>query len=160
MAGSITDLLEPGSPTAQMVDKMADGSPVSQFMGLLTVFTVLLVVVAAVGRAGALAGDDALHYFAAAIRGQLRPSDRCSRYGGDEFVLLLPGVDAGTALDILRRLQRVVVERTLVYNSGEMNLSFSAGVTVAEPGASLEATLHRADAGIFRLINRLSLIHI
>ena len=58
MAGSITDLLEPGSPTAQMVDKMADGSPVSQFMGLLTVFTVLLVVVAAVGRAGALAGDE------------------------------------------------------------------------------------------------------
>lgn len=58
MAGSITDLLEPGSPTAQMVDKMADGSPVSQFMGLLTVFTVLLVVVAAVGRAGALASDE------------------------------------------------------------------------------------------------------
>ena len=98
---------------------------------------------------GALAGDDALHYFAAAIRGQLRPSDRCSRYGGDEFVLLLPGVDAGTALDILRRLQRVVVERTLVYNSGEMNLSFSAGVTVAEPGASLEATLHRADDALY-----------
>ena len=58
MSGSITELLKPGSPTAQMVDKMAAGSPMSQFMGLLTVFTVLLVVVAAVGRAGALAGDE------------------------------------------------------------------------------------------------------
>ena len=58
MAGGVTDLLRPGSATAQMVDKMASGSPVAQFMGLLTVFTVLLVVVAAVGRAGALARSE------------------------------------------------------------------------------------------------------
>lgn len=58
MSGSITDLLRPGSPTAQMVDRMAEGSPVVQFMGRLTVFTVLLVVVAAVGRAGSPAGDE------------------------------------------------------------------------------------------------------
>lgn len=58
MSGSITDLLRPGSPTAQMVDRMAGGSPVVQFMGRLTVFTVLLVVVAAVGRAGSPAGDE------------------------------------------------------------------------------------------------------
>lgn len=58
MSGSITDLLRPESPTAQMVDRMAEGSPVVQFMGRLTVFTVLLVVVAAVGRAGSPAGDE------------------------------------------------------------------------------------------------------
>ena len=57
-ARGVTDLLRPGSATAQMVDKMASGSPVAQFMGLLTVFTVLLVVVAAVGRAGALARSE------------------------------------------------------------------------------------------------------
>ena len=55
MAGSITDLLKPESPTAQMVDAMASGSPVVQFMDLLTVLTVLLVVTAAVDRAGSLA---------------------------------------------------------------------------------------------------------
>ena len=98
---------------------------------------------------GAHAGDEALHYFAAAIRGQLRPSDRCSRYDGDEFVLLLPGVSAETALDILKRLQRVVVERTLVYNEGEINLSFSAGVAVAEPGMPLEEVVHRADDALY-----------
>lgn len=98
---------------------------------------------------GPHAGDDALHYFAAAIRGQLRPSDRCSRYDGDEFVLLLPGVNADTALEILRRLQRVVVERTLVYKNGEINLSFSAGVAVAQADLSLEETLHRADDALY-----------
>ncbi|MDO5101568.1 MAG: GGDEF domain-containing protein [Lautropia sp.] len=95
------------------------------------------------------AGDDALRYFAAAIKGQLRPSDRCSRYGGDEFVLLLPGVGLHMGVEIMRRLQRVVVERTLVYGSGEINLSFSAGVAVAEPNMSLEDALHRADDALY-----------
>ncbi len=98
---------------------------------------------------GHRAGDDALRYFAAAIRGQLRPSDRCCRFGGDEFVLLLPNVGLHTAVEILRRLQRVVVERTLVYGSGEINLSFSAGIAMAEPGMSLEQVLHRADDALY-----------
>lgn len=58
MSGSIVDLLEPGSPTAAYVDKMAEGDPVVQFMSLLTVFTVLLSVVAAVQRATALAASE------------------------------------------------------------------------------------------------------
>lgn len=58
MSGSITDLLEPGSPTAAYVDKMAAGSAVVQFMSLLTVFTVLLVVVAAVQRAASLVASE------------------------------------------------------------------------------------------------------
>ena len=98
---------------------------------------------------GHAAGDDALHYFAGAIRGQLRPSDRCCRFGGDEFVLLLPGVNPATALDILKRLQRVVVERTLVYGSGDINLTFSAGVALVEEGLSLEDVLHRADDALY-----------
>ncbi|MDO4637039.1 MAG: GGDEF domain-containing protein [Lautropia sp.] len=98
---------------------------------------------------GHLAGDDALHFFAAAIQGQLRPSDRCCRYGGDEFVLLLPGVDTEVAIDILKRLQRVVVERTLIYNNGEINLSFSAGVSMADSKLSLEEILRQADDALY-----------
>ena len=64
-------------------------------------------------------------------------------------MLLLPGVSAETALDILKRLQRVVVERTLVYNEGEIKLSFSAGVAVAEPGMPLEEVVHRADDALY-----------
>lgn len=98
---------------------------------------------------GHRAGDDALRYFAAAIRGQLRPSDRCCRFGGDEFVLLLPGVGLHQAVEILRRLQRVVVERTLVYGSGDINLSFSAGVAQAAPGMVLDEVLRQADDALY-----------
>lgn len=59
MADGLTDLLgDPSSPTASYVDKMAAGSPVEQFMSLLTVMTVLLAVVAATRRAGALAAAE------------------------------------------------------------------------------------------------------
>ena len=56
VSGSIKDLLAPGSPTASYVNKMAVGSPVEQFMSLMTVVTVLLVAVAAVRRMNRLAG--------------------------------------------------------------------------------------------------------
>ncbi|WP_243858899.1 Tat pathway signal protein [Actinomyces sp. ZJ308] len=50
VSGSVKDLLAPDSPTASWVGKMASGSPVEQFMSLMTVVTVLLVAVAAVRR--------------------------------------------------------------------------------------------------------------
>ena len=56
VSGSIKDLLAPGSPTASYVGKMAVGSPVEQFVSLMTVVTVLLVAVAAVRRMNRLAG--------------------------------------------------------------------------------------------------------
>ena len=56
VSGSIKDLLAPGSPTASWVGKMAVGSPVEQFVSLMTVVTVLLVAVAAVRRMNRLAG--------------------------------------------------------------------------------------------------------
>ena len=56
VSGSIKDLLAPGSPTASWVGKMAVGSPVEQFMSLMTVVTTLLVAVAAVRWVNQLAG--------------------------------------------------------------------------------------------------------
>ena len=56
VSGSVKDLLAPGSPTASWVGKMASGSPVEQFVSLMTVVTVLLVAVAVVRRMNWLAG--------------------------------------------------------------------------------------------------------
>ncbi|WP_147680405.1 ABC transporter permease [Actinomyces ruminicola] len=50
MAGNLTGLLKPGSATGSYVGKMAAGSPVQQYLSLLTIMTVLLVAVAAVQR--------------------------------------------------------------------------------------------------------------
>ena len=58
MTGSVTGLLGPDSATGSYVGRLASGSPVEQFMGLLTVMTVLLVTVAGVQRVTALAADE------------------------------------------------------------------------------------------------------
>lgn len=58
MTGSVTGLLGPDSATGSYVGRLASGSPVEQFMGLLTVMTVLLVAVAGVQRVTALAADE------------------------------------------------------------------------------------------------------
>ena len=55
VSGSVNDLMAPDSPTASWVSKMASGSPVEQFISLMTVVTVLLVAVAAVRRMNRLA---------------------------------------------------------------------------------------------------------
>ncbi|WP_256329012.1 Tat pathway signal protein [Actinomyces ruminicola] len=54
MAGGIAELLVPGSATGSYVGKMAEGSPVEQYLSLLTIVTVLLVVVAAAQRVNTL----------------------------------------------------------------------------------------------------------
>lgn len=51
MSGGLTDLLKPGSPTTELVNQMSDGSPVAQFMSLLTLMTVMLAVSGAVSQA-------------------------------------------------------------------------------------------------------------
>lgn len=58
MAGGITDLLRPGSPTAALVERMSTGSPVEQFLGLLTVIVVLLVSVGSIHEALRLPGSE------------------------------------------------------------------------------------------------------
>jgi diguanylate cyclase len=55
---------------------------------------------------GHAAGDQALKSLAAAVRERLRPVDHLARFGGEEFVLLLPGVGLEEASSVVQRLQR------------------------------------------------------
>jgi diguanylate cyclase (GGDEF)-like protein len=56
------------------------------------------------------AGDDVLRLAASCFRRHLRPTDRVSRWGGDEFMLLLPGLPAGRAVPVADRLRRAFAD--------------------------------------------------
>ena len=105
-------------------------------------FTVVLIDLddfkAVNDQAGHRAGDALLQELAGAWSAQLRLSDLLGRYGGDEFVLSLPGTDAARTEDLLTRLRAA------------HPAAWSAGTATARSGDTLADLLVRADGDLYR----------
>ena len=77
---------------------------------------------------GHLCGDEVLRVFAKTLVSTLRPTDVCSRYGGEEFILLMPGASIEDGLKVGERL-REAVEKTVVDFDGKvMRVTASFGL--------------------------------
>ena len=98
---------------------------------------------------GHAAGDTALQKLAAQVREQLRPRDTVARFGGEEFVVLLPDIDAAEAQKVLTRLQRQLTASLFMHDNKEVFVTFSAGVTVLRDDEPLELALERADEALY-----------
>jgi diguanylate cyclase len=98
---------------------------------------------------GHAAGDTALKTLAAAVRDRLRPADHLARFGGEEFVVLLPSTDVEEGQQVLTRLQRSLTEALFLHEGREVFVTFSAGVTAWRPGEALQAALERADEALY-----------
>ena len=98
---------------------------------------------------GHAAGDEALKSLAAAVRQRLRPEDHLARFGGEEFVVLMPGTGVEEARQALTRLQRSLTEALFLHEGREVFVTFSGGVTAWRPGEALEPALERADRGLY-----------
>jgi diguanylate cyclase (GGDEF)-like protein len=91
-------------------------------------------------RFGHLAGDQLLIDVAGTLRAGLRAVDVVARFGGDEFALLLRGVDVGTARALLDRIQ-----------PPGRDVSWSVGVAAWDPSVPLETALSAADDDLYRM---------
>jgi diguanylate cyclase len=98
---------------------------------------------------GHAAGDVALKSLAAQVRERLRPADHIARFGGEEFVLLLPDTPAAEAQQVLTRLQRSLTEALFLHEGREVFVTFSAGVTAWRQGEALQLALERADEALY-----------
>ncbi|HET7187694.1 MAG TPA: diguanylate cyclase, partial [Gemmatimonadaceae bacterium] len=102
---------------------------------------------------GHLAGDDALRLVVGVIREQLRPGQYVGRYAGDEFVILLPGVDADGGKVIAEEIRRRVAELPIPLRDQPeraMSVTLSVGVATApQHGESFEAMFSAADRALF-----------
>jgi diguanylate cyclase (GGDEF)-like protein len=99
-------------------------------------------------RFGHPAGDRVLRAAARTLADGLRGSDLMARYGGDEFLIVLPATTAADALSIADRLRERLAGRRL----GPLDEPLGAGFGVAElsPGESARSLLARADAALIR----------
>jgi diguanylate cyclase len=98
---------------------------------------------------GHAAGDQALKTLAAAVRERLRPVDHIARFGGEEFVVLLPDTPLAEAQQALTRLQRSLSAGLFMHEGKNVLVTFWAGVTAWQPGEPLEAALERADEALY-----------
>ncbi|MDQ7804408.1 GGDEF domain-containing protein [Amycolatopsis sp. A133] len=105
---------------------------------------------------GHLTGDDVLAAVAVAISGAVRQGDTVGRFGGEEFVVLLPGIGRADVLAIAERVRVAVGELTVVISTGGgtvrvSGLSVSIGVArYPDAGPALDDVLRTADAALYR----------
>ena len=97
---------------------------------------------------GHQAGDELLRGVADLLREELRPYDQVARYGGDEFVLLLPGSDEATACMVAERIRDAVAAETLVGSRLELAGACSLGVAEWREPLDHEALLEHADRAL------------
>jgi diguanylate cyclase len=98
---------------------------------------------------GHAAGDQALVALAQHVRNSLRPVDVVARFGGEEFVVLLPGTPVDEAQKVLSRLQRLLTASLFMHDGKEVFVTFSAGVTTYREGEKVEEALERADEALY-----------
>ncbi len=94
-------------------------------------------------------GDGALKHLAQVARECMRPQDTLSRYGGEEFVILLPDTVLEKGIEAMTRLQRELTKRFFMAGTEKVLITFSAGVAQLnndEPG--MEA-IRRADQAMY-----------
>lgn len=99
-------------------------------------------------RHGHLVGDQILKQFALLLRGHCRQTDLAARFGGEEFVILLPATSLESAAACAERIRRQLDAQPLVKAVGRITASF--GVAMLAGGETGEDLLRRADQALYR----------
>jgi diguanylate cyclase (GGDEF)-like protein len=101
---------------------------------------------------GHATGDRVLKEFAALATASIRDTDTLGRWGGEEFLLVLPNTTLDTALQMLNLIRQKVAQIEL--EGWDLRVSISAGVATSEQGAfSLDEILARADVALYKAKN-------
>ncbi|MED5622269.1 GGDEF domain-containing protein [Ideonella sp. BN130291] len=101
-------------------------------------------------RHGHLAGDAALRHVARMLRRTVRKSDWLARFGGEEFVVLMPGTGQALAEAAAERMRLAACQPGEARTGLATGLTVSIGVTQWQPGEPIEVTLRRADEALYQ----------
>ena len=95
---------------------------------------------------GHLIGDRVLVMIARVMRREFRTTDIMARFGGEEFVAILPGLSLEDTLPVAQRIANAIRDEAVALNDGEfIHVTSSIGVTEYQPQESIEKTLKRVD---------------
>jgi len=101
---------------------------------------------------GHLAGDAVLQEVARCMTNLIRPYDAVGRYGGEEFLIVVPSSDAMGALGLAERIRKGIEATAIVAEGAQITITASFGVAVSTPGQLLDPQemLRLADDALYR----------
>jgi diguanylate cyclase (GGDEF)-like protein len=101
---------------------------------------------------GHLTGDAVLRAVSERAVAAMRPYDLIGRYGGEEFLLVLPGCDVSATLKVCERIRARIAEQSVRHEEQSVSVSLSLGATVFGPPfkADAVALVHAADDAMYR----------
>lgn len=98
-------------------------------------------------------GDQVLQELGARLRASVRTEDQVARWGGEEFLVLLPGADPDTAWRVAEKIRGRVGEMHFATSAGNLPVSISVGASVSEGQASFDPVVQLADQALYQAKN-------
>lgn len=101
---------------------------------------------------GHYVGDIVLREVASLISSTIRTTDYCARFGGEEFVILLPHTGSKKSMILAERMRKTIAEHTFIVDGGEpLELTASLGLASVNPGSqkNKHVLLQEADAALY-----------
>ncbi|WP_317203126.1 GGDEF domain-containing protein [Janthinobacterium sp.] len=99
---------------------------------------------------GHLAGDAALKHLVKIVKETLRSMDVIARFGGEEFLILLPETSVEAAAQTMTRLQRELTKHFFLHENEKVLITFSAGVALRLPNEDQADLVKRADRAMYQ----------
>jgi diguanylate cyclase (GGDEF)-like protein len=100
-------------------------------------------------RFGHPIGDEVLRSFSIAVSANVRDIDRFGRYGGEEFLLVLPCASGYQATEMVNRLRKIVADLDWACVSNDLLVTMSAGVSQIRSNEPYDEVIARADAALY-----------
>lgn len=99
---------------------------------------------------GHIAGDNALKHLVKVVKETLRSMDVIARFGGEEFLILLPETTIEAAEATMTRLQRELTRHFFMHENEKVLITFSAGVALRRPNENQTDLVKRADGAMYK----------